>query len=106
MAVISGDPSKPGPFTVRVQLPAGYRIPPHWHSTDEHLTVLSGTLGLGMGENFDDKGLQNLTTGAYVALPATMRHYVMARTPTTIQVHSTGPFDVTYVNPADDPRKK
>ena len=106
MAVVSGDPSKPEPFTVRAQMPAGYRIPPHWHPTDEHVTVLSGTVALGMGDKFDQAALKDLPAGGYAALPATMHHYFMAKTAATIQVHGMGPLAVNYVNPADDPSKK
>lgn len=106
MAVVSGDPSKPEPFTIRAQMPAGYRIAAHWHPTDEHVTVLSGTAAIGMGDKFDQAGLKDLPAGAYAALPATMHHYFMAKSATTIQVHGMGPFAVNYVNPADDPSKK
>ena len=106
MAVISGDPSKGEPFVVRAQLPSGYRIPPHWHPTDEHLTVLSGTFSIGMGDSFNQGTMKDLTVGGYVALPAEMRHYAMAKGATTIQIHGMGPFAVNYVNPADDPRQQ
>ena len=104
--VVSGDPSKPGLYVVRLQMPAGYKIMPHWHPTDEHVTVLSGTFAIGMGEKWDDKSMKNLGMGGYVLLPAEMRHYAMAKVPTTVQVHGMGPFQLTYVNPADDPSKR
>lgn len=104
--VVSGDPSKPGLYVVRLQMPAGYKIMPHWHPTDEHVTVLSGTFAVGMGEKWDDKSMKNLGMGGYVLLPAEMRHYAMAKVPTTVQVHGMGPFQLTYVNPADDPSKR
>jgi len=106
IAVITGDPSKPGPFVLRAQVPAGYRIAPHWHPTDENLTVLSGTVALGMGETWDEAKMQSLASGGYAVLPAEMRHFFMARTASTFQVHGMGPFAVNYVNPADDPRQK
>jgi ketosteroid isomerase-like protein len=105
-AVVSGDPGKPEPFVVRLQLPSGYTVAPHWHPTDEHVTVLTGTLSLGMGETFDKAALQDLPVGGYALLPAEMRHYAVAKTAATIQVHGTGPFVINYVNPADDPSKK
>ena len=105
-AVVSGDPSKPGPFVIRGQMPAGYRVPPHWHPAAENLTVLSGTVALGMGDTMDEKAMTTLAAGGYAVMPAEMRHAFMARTAATIQVHGTGPFAITYVNPADDPRKK
>jgi hypothetical protein len=63
MAVLAGDPSKPGPFVIRAQVPAGYKVPPHWHPTDENLTILSGTVALGMGETWDESKMQNVPTG-------------------------------------------
>jgi quercetin dioxygenase-like cupin family protein len=102
-AVISGDPGKPGLYVIRAKLPAGYKIAPHWHPTDEHVTVLSGTFALGMGEKFDKATMTKLPAGGYALLPADMRHYAMATTEAIIQVHGMGPFALTYVNPADDP---
>lgn len=106
LAVITGDPSKSEPFTLRVQMPAGYRIAPHWHPTDEHVTVLSGTFAFGMGEKFDEKALRDLSAGGYTLMTATMPHYAIAKGPTVIQVHGVGPFVLNYVNPADDPSKR
>ena len=102
-AVISGDPSKEGIYVIRAKLPAGYKVMPHFHPTDEHVTVISGTFALGMGDTFDAKTMTKLPAGGYALLPATMHHYAMATTATTIQVHGMGPFALTYVNPADDP---
>jgi quercetin dioxygenase-like cupin family protein len=104
MAVVSGDPSKPELFAVRLQMPAGYKIAPHWHPTDENVTVLSGTFGLGMGETFG--AVKDLPAGSYAVLPAAMRHFAKAVTATTVQVDGMGPFVVNYVNAADDPSKK
>ena len=106
MAVVSGDPTQAQPFVIRAQMPAGYKIAPHWHPTDENVTVLSGTVALGMGEKFDEPTMKSLSAGGYVALPAAMRHLFMAKTAATIQVHAVGPFAVNYVNPADDPSQK
>jgi len=104
-AVVSGDPSQPQPFVIRARVPAGYRIAAHWHPTAENLTILSGTVALGMGEQFDESGLMDLGPGGYATMPAEMRHYFLARSAATFQVHGMGPFAITYVNPADDPRK-
>ena len=104
--VVSGDPGKPGLFVVRLKMPAGYKVAPHWHPTDEHVTVLSGTFALGMGEKFDAATMKPLPAGGYALLPAEMRHYAMAKTDSTVQVHGMGPFALTYVNPADDPSKR
>lgn len=105
MAVESGDPSQAGPFVIRLKVPAGYKVMPHWHPTDENVTVISGTFALGMGEKFDAATMKSLPAGGYALLPATMRHYAMAKTAAVVQVHGTGPFALTYVNPADDPSK-
>lgn len=104
--VVSGDPSKPGLYVVRAKMPAGYKIAPHWHPTDEHVTVLSGTMAVGMGEEFDETSMKALPVGGYALLPAGMRHFAMATTAATIQIHGQGPFALTYVNPADDPSKR
>lgn len=103
--VLSGDPGKAGPFVVRIKMPAGFKIAPHWHPTDEHVTVVSGTFSLGMGDAFDAKATQPLAPGGYALLPAEMRHFAWTKNGATIQVHGTGPFVVNYVNPADDPGK-
>jgi len=103
MAVVQGDPTQAQPFVVRAQVPAGYKVPPHWHPGDENITVLSGTVALGMGEQFDESKMTTIPVGGYASLPAEMRHYFMAKTATTFQVHGMGPFVVNYVNPADDP---
>ena len=106
MAAISGDPSKAEPFTIRLQLPAGYKIAPHWLPTADHVTVLSGTFAAGMGKAWDDKAMGDLTAGGYAVMAATMPHFAMAKTAVTLQVHGIGPFVVNYVNAADDPSKK
>ena len=105
-ALVSGDPSKEGLYVVRLKMPAGYRINPHWHPTDEHVTVLSGTFAVGMGEKFDKATMKDLPAGGYALLPAEMRHFAMAKTASVVQVHGMGPFALTYVNPADDPTKR
>ena len=106
MAVVSGDPAQAVPLVIRAQMPAGYRIPPHWHPTDEHVTVLSGTVALGMGEKFDESALKDVPSGGYFVAPTEMRHFFMAKTAATIQVHGMGPFAINYVNPADDPSQQ
>ncbi len=104
--VVSGDPGKPGLYVVRAKMPAGYKIAPHWHPTDEHVTVLAGTLALGMGEKFDKSSMTSIPVGGYAMLPADMRHFALAKTATTIQIHGQGPFVLTYVKPEDDPSKR
>ena len=106
LAVVAGDPSKPGPYALRLRVPAGYRIMPHWHPTDENVTVLAGTVAIGMGDSWDAAKLETVGADGLAVLPAQMRHYFVARTAATIQVHGMGPFTLTYVNAADDPRTK
>ena len=106
MAVVDGDPSQPGPFVIRAKFPAGFKVMPHWHPTDESVTVISGTLVAGMGEKWDDGAMKTFTPGAFARMPKKTAHYVQAKEETIVQVHGTGPFTLTYVNPNDDPRKK
>jgi quercetin dioxygenase-like cupin family protein len=91
---------------MRLRMPAGYRIPPHFHAFDEHVTVISGTFYVGMGEAFDMAKASELPTGTFAALAPGVRHFAFTRSETVIQLHGTGPWGLTYVNPADDPRKK
>jgi quercetin dioxygenase-like cupin family protein len=106
MAVMSGDPSQAGLYVVRLKMPAGYVIAPHWHPTDEHVTVISGTFALGMGKKMDKKAMTELPAGGYALLPAEMGHFAMAKTAATVQVHGMGPFELTYFNSADDPSQR
>ena len=104
--VLEGDPAAEGPFTMRVMLPDGYRIPPHTHPKTERITVIAGTFRLGMGEQFDEAKMTELPTGTYGFWPAGMQHYAAAKGETTLQLHGIGPWQIQYLNPADDPRKK
>ncbi|MGC2696946.1 MAG: cupin domain-containing protein [Candidatus Angelobacter sp.] len=102
-AVIAGDPGKPGPFIVRLKLPDGYRIMPHWHPTTENVTVLSGEFHVGMGDKFDESAMTTLPALSVAVVPPHHNHYGMAKGETELQVNGAGPFKLTYVNPADDP---
>lgn len=106
VAVLDGNPEQSGRFTLRAKMPDGYVVPPHSHPTDEHLTVISGTLMVGMGTKLDEAGMHAMNAGAYGKMPARTNHYVRAKGETILQVSAMGPFEVTYVNPSDDPRKK
>lgn len=105
-AVLDGDPTKAAPFTIRLKVPDGYAVPPHWHSIEENVTVISGSFGLGLGDKMDKAKVRYLPAGSYVRLGKEERHYAIAKGETVVQVHGTGPFDLHYVNPADDPTKK
>jgi hypothetical protein len=104
-AVVKGDPSKAGEFTIRAKLPANYTVAPHNHPTDETVRVLSaGSLSYGMGDKLDKSNVGSLTKGYHVVMKAGMNHYVFTTEPVEIQVSGKGPFQITYANPADDPR--
>jgi len=106
-AVLSGDPSKPGGlYAIRAKMPDGFRVPPHWHPSDENVTVLQGALMIGTGEKFDTGKMEAVPPGGFMRMPKEMRHFAMAKGDTIIQIHGIGPFEITYVNPSDDPRKK
>jgi len=106
-AVLEGDPSaSSGEFTIRLKMPAGYKIAPHWHPKRENVTIISGTLKLGMGDMFDTSKMMDLPAGSFGYLDPDMHHYVMASGDTVVQVHGMSPVVFNYVNPADDPSKK
>jgi len=102
-AVLSGDPGKPGLFVVRIRMPPGFRVANHWHPSDEHVTLLQGDANLQMDDSAQS---QMLSSGAYVLLPARMHHAVSTKNGATVQVMAMGPFELTYVDPKDDPRKR
>jgi len=104
MAVVSGDPGKAAPFTVELSFPDGYRIPPHFHPTDENVVVKKGTFLVGMGDTLDVSKTKPMKVGAKGHLPAQAHHYGIAKGATVVSVTSMGPFGMTYVNPADDPQ--
>lgn len=107
IAVLEGPMNEASPFTARLKLPANYRIPAHWHPATERITVLSGTFYMGMGEVLDTvKGVAVPTGGFAVMQPRTPHFAYTTSEAVELQLHSTGPWGVTYVNAADDPRKK
>jgi quercetin dioxygenase-like cupin family protein len=104
VAVLEGDPTKEGPFVVRFQFPDGYRIPPHTHPKTERVTVISGALYLATGESLDRNSAKKLPAGSFGYWPAGMKHAAWSEGETVIQLHGIGPWQINYVNPADDPR--
>jgi mannose-6-phosphate isomerase-like protein (cupin superfamily) len=103
--VIEGDTKAPDVlFTYRLKLPDNYRIPPHFHPVDEHLTVISGTFNMGVGDKLDVSATKAMTAGSYVIMPKGTHHFAWTKGETIIQTHAIGPWGLTYVNPADDPR--
>ncbi len=104
MAVVSGDPGKAAPFTVELAMPSGYKIPPHFHPTDETVEVKKGTLLVGMGDTFDASQAKPMNAGDKGSVPANAHHFAAVKGATVITVTAMGPFAMTYVNPADDPQ--
>ena len=104
-SVLAGNPGKSGHFTLRLKMPAGYKIPAHQHPTAELVTVLSGDLGVGMGDKLDEAKGEKLGPGGFVNLPANMNHFAFAPSEVIVQIDSDGPFAITYVDPKDDPRR-
>ena len=103
LAVLDGDPSKPGLYTVRLKMPSGYKVAPHSHPENVNVSVLSGTFGVGMGDKFDSSNGKLVKAGGFVVEPKGMHHYAWAQGATVIQLHGAGPLVINYVNPADDP---
>jgi quercetin dioxygenase-like cupin family protein len=104
MAALEGDPTKEGPFVVRFQFPDGYHVAPHTHPKTERVTVISGTLLLAIGEALDRSSAKKLPAGSFGYWPAGMKHTAWSEGETVIQLHGMGPWQINYVNPADDPR--
>jgi len=105
-AVLEGPMNEPVAFTARIQFPAGYRIPPHFHSGIEHVTVISGEFAMAPGEKFDEAKLTKLGPGDFAIMQPKQPHFAMTTKPTEVQIHGVGPWTLTYVNPKDDPRQK
>jgi uncharacterized RmlC-like cupin family protein len=108
LAVLEGNPgASTGDYTVRLKMPAGYRIAPHWHPQRENVTVLSGTFKVGMGDQFDESKMGTFPEGSFAYLDPDMHHYAMATGgEVVVQVHGQAPLQFNYVNPNDDPSKK
>lgn len=106
IAVLEGPMSEAGPFTARLKMPKGGKIPPHTHPGIEHVTVISGEFAMGMGEKWDDKGMMSLKPGDVMIMQPNNPHYAQAKSEAVVQVHGMGPWKVVYVNPADDPANK
>ncbi|HUS01502.1 MAG TPA: cupin domain-containing protein [Chitinophagaceae bacterium] len=106
IAIIEGDMSKPELFTIRLSLPANYKVPPHWHPAIEHVTVLKGGFYMGTGEHFDEAAAVKIAEGGFALMPIKQAHYAFTKKRTIVQLHGMGPWGINYINPADDPRKK
>jgi len=105
MAVVSGDPGKAGDFKIQIKMPADYAVAPHHHPADEVVRVKSGTLNYGMGDKVDKANAGTLSDPmTHVTMQAGMNHWVFTTAPVLVEVSGTGPFQIIYANPADDPR--
>lgn len=105
--VLEGPPNKAVPFTMRIRMPANYRIPAHFHPAVERVSVLSGALYMGMGEVLNAAEGMAVRAGGFAVMPVNSPHFAYTRDePVEIQLHGIGPWGITYINPADDPRRK
>jgi mannose-6-phosphate isomerase-like protein (cupin superfamily) len=105
IAIVSGDPSAPGPCTVELIMPDGYRMPPHSHPVDEHVQVLEGTLLIGLGDKLDARKTMPAQAGDTGTAPAGAHHNTVAKGRTRIRVSFMGPYTITYVNSYEVPRQ-
>jgi len=106
LALIEGPLNEPVAFTFRLQFPANYQIPAHWHPAVERVTVISGTVNMGIGDKLDKQKTKALGPGSVAIMQPKTNHFVWTKEETVVQLNGTGPWAITYVNPADDPRKK
>lgn len=106
LAAIEGQLNEPVPFTFRLRFPADYKIPAHWHPAIEHVTVISGTINMGVGDELDPAKTKPLTAGSVAIMQPQTNHFVWAKEESIVQIHGVGPWAINYVNPKDDPRQK
>jgi quercetin dioxygenase-like cupin family protein len=107
LAIVVGDPSRPGPYVIRVKLPSGVKLLPHQHAEDRVYTVISGVFYVGLGSRFDEEQLHAYPPGAVVVLPGNTPHFHWAKSGEYItQVSAIGPLGLEYIDPADDPRNR
>ena len=105
-AVKKGNPEAKGSFTIGIKMPAGYSVPPHWHPTDEHVTVVSGKVAYGMSDRMSRTAATGLAAGESITMKAKEHHWVMTADGGEVEVSAMGPFKITYVNAGADPRGK
>jgi hypothetical protein len=107
LAVLEGNPlATSGDYTIRLKMPDGYRVAPHWHPKRENVTVISGTLKFGMGDRFDESSMTSFPAGSFAYLDPDMHHYVMASGDVVVQIHGMAPVQFNYINSEDDPSRK
>jgi quercetin dioxygenase-like cupin family protein len=105
-ALIEGPMNEAVPFMVRLKFPAGAKVPAHWHPNVEHVTVMSGTFEIGLGDKFDESKATAFPAGSVTIMQPKTTHFALFKEETILQVHGVGPWEVVYVNPDDDPRNK
>ena len=106
MAVLDGNPMGDEVYTLRLKVPDGYKVGAHWHPKREEVTVISGTLKIGMGDKFDAAKLKGYPPGSFFYMDPDMHHFAQAKGATEIQIHGRGPVQFNYIDPNDDPSKK
>lgn len=107
VTILDGDPSRSGAqYSIGLKMPAGYKIPPHWHPMDASVVVVQGTFVMGLGDKFDQSRGHELTPGSFMRMSKGVRHFEWTKGETIVYIYGTGPLDTIYVNPADDPRQK
>ena len=106
IALLEGPMNEEKPFIARLKIPAGGKIPPHWHPGIEHVTAITGHFAMGLGEKWDDKAMHTLGPGDVMIMQPKTPHYAMAKSEAVVQIHGMGPWGITYVDPADDPKNK
>jgi hypothetical protein len=106
VSVIEGPLNEAVPITFRLKFPADYKLPAHWHPGIEHVTVISGTFNMGMGDKLDLSKTRPLSAGSVAIMQPKTNHFAWTQEETIVQVHGIGPWAIVYVDPADDPRKK
>jgi quercetin dioxygenase-like cupin family protein len=106
IAALHGNPTQAGHYVLRLKFPANTRMPAHWHPLVEYATIVSGTLLLGMGEREDPSSLQGYEAGSFFVIPPRMAHYGRSQDEVVIELSGPGPYDVVFVDPSDDPRKR
>lgn len=106
ISVLEGSLSEQGFATVRLKFPTDYKVPPHWHPVAERVTVLSGTLNVGLGDELDTTKTMPLPAGSLMVVQPQSHHFIWTKEETMVQLNVVTPWGINYVNPADDPRKK
>jgi quercetin dioxygenase-like cupin family protein len=105
-AILEGDPTaSSGDYTIRLKMPDGFRIAPHFHPQRENVTVVSGTFKVGMGDDFEPNKMKAFNAGSFAFLDPDMHHFAMACGETIVQVHGQSPLQFNYLNPNDDPSR-